>query len=76
MTKNLRKEITEWSMLRNKWLKSKYSIDGKTYNIQRNRSRKFLETNKKEYFNNLGIKKITDSRSYCVVPLRKVIKLS
>ena len=70
MTKNLHKEIMKRSRLRNKYLRSKSLTDRKNYNIQRNFCKKLLRTTKKEYFNNLGTKKITDNKTFwrTVVP--------
>ena len=83
MTKNLHKEIMKRSRLRNKYLKSKSLTDRKNYNIQRNFCKKLLRTTKKEYFNNLDTKKITDNKTFwsTVAPtfqtkIQKVIKLS
>ena len=58
------------SKLRNKYLKSKSLTDRKNYNIQRNFCQKLLRTTKKEYFNNLDTKKITDNKTFwrTVVP--------
>ena len=63
MAKNLHKEIMKRSRLRKKYLKSK-SLAKKTYNIQRNFCKKLLRTTKKEYFNNLDTKKITDNKTF------------
>ena len=70
MTKNLHKEIMKRSRLRNKYLKSKSLTDRKNCNIQRNFCKKLLRTTKKEYFNNLETKKITDNKRFwrTVVP--------
>ena len=70
MRKNLHKEIVKRSRLRNKYLKSKSLIDRRNYNIQRNFCKKLLTTTKKEYFNNLDTKKITDNKTFwrTVVP--------
>ena len=42
----------------------------KKYNIQRNFCKKLLRTTKKEYFNNLDTKKVTDNKTFwrTVVP--------
>ena len=58
------------SRLRNKYLKSKSLTDRKKYNIQRNFCKKLLRTTKKEYFNNLDTKKVTDNKTFwrTVVP--------
>ena len=55
MTKNLHKETMKRSRLRNKYLKSKSLTDRKNYNI--------LRTTKKEYFNNLDAKNVTDNKT-------------
>ena len=52
------------SRLRNKYLKSKSLTDRKNYNIQHNFCKKLLRTTKKEYFNNLDTKKITDNKTF------------
>ena len=52
------------SRLRNKYLKSKSLTDRKNYNIQRNFCKKLLRTTKKEYFNNLDTKKVTDNKTF------------
>ena len=49
------------SRLRNKYLKSKFLADRKNYHIQCNFCKKLLRTTKKEYFNNLDTKKVTDN---------------
>ena len=59
------------SKLRNKYLKSKSLTDRKNYNIQRNFCKKLLKPTKKEYFNNLDTKKVTDNTTFwkTVVPI-------
>ena len=64
MTKKLHKEIMKWSKLRNKYLKSKPLTDREKYNIQRNLCKKLVRTTKKEYFNNLNTKKVTDNKTF------------
>ena len=68
--KNLHKEIMKRSRSRNKYLKSKSLTDRKNYNVQRNFCKKLLRTTKKEYFNNLDTKKVTDNKTFwrTVVP--------
>ena len=58
------------SRLRNTYLRSKSLTDRKKYNIQRNFCKKLLRTTKKEYFNNLDTKKVTDNKTFwrTVVP--------
>ena len=64
MTKNLPKEIMKRSRLRNIYLKSKSLTDRKNYNIKRNFCKKLLRTTKKEYFNSLDTKKVTDNKTF------------
>ena len=64
MTKNLHKEIMKRSILRNKYLKSKSLTSRKNYNMQRNFCKKLLRTTKKDCFNNLDTKKVTDNRTF------------
>ena len=52
------------SRLRNKYVKSKSLTDRKKYNIQRKFCKKLLRTTKKEYFNNLDTKKVTDNKTF------------
>ena len=52
------------SRLRNTYLRSKSLTDRKKYNIQRNFCKKLLRTTKKEYFNNLDTKKVTDNKTF------------
>ena len=52
------------SRLRNKYLKSKSLTDRKNYNMQPNFCKKRLRTTKKEYFNNLDTKKVTDNKAF------------
>ena len=52
------------SRLKNKYLKSKSLTDRKNCNIQHNFCKKLLRTTKKEYFNNLVTKKVTDNRTF------------
>ena len=68
MTKTYIKKL---SRLRNKYLESKSLKDRKSYNMQRNFCKKLLRTTKKEYFNNLDTKKVTDNRTFwrTVVPI-------
>ena len=64
MTKNLHKEIMKRSILRNKYLKSKSLTSRKNCNMQRNFCKKLLRTTKKDCFNNLDTKKVTDNRTF------------
>ena len=70
MTKNLHKKIMKRSKLRNKHLKSKSLTDRKNYNVQHNFCKKLFRTTKKEYFNNLDTKNVTDNKTFwrTVVP--------
>ena len=64
MTQSLHKEIMKRSRLRNKYLKSKSLTDRKKYDIQRNFCKKLLRATKKECFNNLDTKKVTDNKTF------------
>ena len=64
MTKKVHQEIMKRPRLRNKYLKFKSSTDRKNYNIKRNFCKKLLRATKKEYFNNLNTKKVTDNRPF------------
>ena len=64
--KNWHQEIMKRSRLRNKYLKPKSLTDRKKYNIQRNFCKKLLRTTKKEYFNNLDTKKVTDNKTFWI----------
>ena len=71
MTKELHKAIMKRSKLRNKFRKTKSVEDRENYNKQRSLCKKKLRSTKKNYFNNLDMKKINDNRSFwkTVVPL-------
>ena len=71
MTKDLHKAIIKRSKLRNKFLKSRNLFKWKNYTSQRNICKKLLKNTKRTYFNNLGIRKVTDNRWFwkTVVPL-------
>ena len=55
------------SRLRNNYLlflKSKSLTERKNYNVQRNFCKNLLRTTKKEYFNNLDTKKVTNNKAF------------
>ena len=64
MTKELHREITKRSRLRNNFLRTKSQEDRLKYNKQRSFCKKLLRTAKKIYFNNLNIKEVVDKRSF------------
>ena len=61
ITKTLRKEVMKRSRLRNKFLNTKREIDRKTYNKQRNYVGSLLRKEKKDFYGNLDISKVTDN---------------
>ena len=71
MTKNLHKEIMKRLRLKNKYLKSKSLTNRKNSKRQLNNWKELLRTIRKEYFNNIDIKKVTGNRNLgrTVVPL-------
>ena len=71
MTKDLHKAIMKRCKLRNTFLKFRTLSDRKNYTSQRNLCKKLLKNTKRTYFSNLGIKKITDNRTFwkTVAPL-------
>ena len=65
MSKDLHKAIMKRSKIRNKFAKSRNLSDRKNF------YKKMLRNIKRTYFNNLGIRKVTDNRTFrkIVVPL-------
>ena len=64
ITKTLSKEIMKRSRLRNKFLNTKSDIDRKVYNKQRNYVVSLLRKEKKDFYGNLDISKVTDNRVF------------
>ena len=60
ITKTLSKEIMKRSHLRNKFFNTKSDIDRKVYNKQRNYVASLLGKEKKDFYGNLDISKVTD----------------
>ena len=52
------------SRLRNKFLNAKSYIDRKVYNKQRNYTVSLLRKEKKDFYGNLDISKVTDNRFF------------
>ena len=70
ITKTLSKEIMKRSRLRNKFLNTKSDIDRKVYNKQRNYVVSLLRKEKKDFYGNLDISKVTYNRVFW-----KIVKL-
>ena len=64
MTKELRNEITLRSKLKNKFNKERNHIKWCNYKHQRNHCLSILRKTKKEYFNNLNIKQVSDNKLF------------
>ena len=64
MTKELRKEIMLPSKLRNKFNKEGNHINWCNYKRQRNHCFNILRKTKKEYFNSLNIKQVSDNKLF------------
>ena len=64
MNKTLSKEIMNRLRLRNKFLNAKSDIDRKAYNKQRNYLVRLLRNEKKNFYNNLDTKVVTDNRTF------------
>ena len=64
MTKDLNKAIMKWCKLRNTFLKEKSDSARKAYTSQRNLCVNLLRKTKKNYFANLDVNSITDSRKF------------
>ena len=64
MTKELRKEIILPSKLKNKFNKERNNINWCNYKRQSNHCLSILRKTKKEYFNNLNIKQVSDNKIF------------
>ena len=64
MTKELRKEIMLRSKLKNKFNKERNHINWCNYKRQRNHCLSILRKTKKEYFNSLNIKQVSDNQLF------------
>ena len=64
MNKALSKAIMTRSRLRNKFLKDPSSSNRANYNKQRNFCVKLLRNTKRNYYNNLDLKLITDNKMF------------
>ena len=75
ITKTLSKEIMKRSPLRNKLLNTKSDIDRKVYNKQRSYVVSLLRKEKKDFYGNLDISKVTDNRVFWKFKIRSKITL-
>ena len=64
MTKELRKEIMLRSKLKNKFNKERNHINWYNYKRQRNHCLSILRKSKKEYFNSLNMKQVSDNKLF------------
>ena len=64
MTKELRKEIKLRSKLKNKFDKERNHINWCNYNRHRNHCLSILRKTKKEYFNSLNMKQVSDNKHF------------
>ena len=64
INKKINKEIMKKSRLRNKFLNTKTDIDRKTYNKQRNLCVSLVRREKKNFFNNISTRDITDNKTF------------
>ena len=64
MTKELRKEIMLRSKLKNKFNKERNHINWCNYKLQRNHYLSILRKTKKEYFNSLDMKQVSDNKLF------------
>ena len=64
MTKELRKEIMLRSKLKNKFNKERNHINWCYYKCQRNHCLRILRKTKKEYFNSLNMKQVSDNKLF------------
>ena len=64
MTKNLRKAIANRSRLENQYYKYKTAESLRAYRKQNNFCSRLYKKERKNYYNNLDVKKITDSRKF------------
>ena len=62
------------SKLRNKFLKSRNLSDRKNYTSQRNLCEKLLKNTKRTYLNNLGMRKVTDNRTFWKTVVPQILK--
>ena len=62
------------SKLRNKFLKSRNLSDRKNYTSQRNLCEKLLKNIKRTYLNNLGMRKVTDNRTFWKTVVPQILK--
>ena len=65
MSKQLRKEIMARTRLLNKYWKDNSARNLFAYKRQRNFCVKLLRKSKKNFYNNLNVKRITDKRKFC-----------
>ena len=72
ITKTLSKEIMKRSRLRNKFLNTKSDIDRKVYNKQRNYVVSLLRKEKKDFYGNLDISKVTDNTVFWKIVMPKI----
>ena len=72
ITKTLRKEVMKRSRLRNKSLNTKRENDRKAYNKQRNYVVSLLRKEKKDFYGNLDISKVTDNRVFWKIVKPKI----
>ena len=64
INKKINKEIMKRSRLRNKFLNTKSDIDRKAYNKQRNLCVSLIRREKKNFFNNISTRDITDNKTF------------
>ena len=64
MTKNLRKEIMKRSKLKNNFNKNRNHENWCKYKTQRNYCVNLLRKSKKQYFSNINVSDVTDSKSF------------
>ena len=64
INKTINKEIMKRSRLSNKFLNTKSDIDRKAYNKQRNLCVILIRREKKNFFNNINTRDITDNKTF------------
>ena len=64
INKTINKEIMKRSRLRNKFLNTKSDIDRKAYNKQRNLCVSLIRREKKNFFNNINTRDITNNKTF------------
>ena len=64
INKTINKEITKMSQLRNKFLNTKSDIDRKAYNKHRHLWVSLIGREKKNFFNNISRRDITDNKTF------------